>query len=458
MFPGIHPFLFVVGFALLSLGCSPGAREVREPALPDLVVVTLDTTRADHLGSYGYFRETSPHFDAFGEQALVFERHIAPMATTLPTHTSLFTAAHPTEHGVIANVDDEGQRFARAPGLIPFAVFASELGYRTGAFVSATPLKRGSGIEEGFERFDQPRRQNRSAAATTERALSWLAEVEERAPFLLWVHYFDPHGPVDPPAPYDELFAADAALERYLRERRFADESKRPFGGRRVETRPTVNAYDGEIRFMDSEFGRLLGALRARERWAETALVVLADHGESLGQHGIPGHGGLWNEQLRAPLAMRIPGLAPGRNDALISTTDVLPTWLARLALPGIDEWLAQASGRNVLADGAERPFVVSRTSQRKAKLGKPLGFALTTERWKLVRGEDGALALYDLENDPFELAPVEAQPELRTELFEALEAAIARQTARANELGQGSAQAIPQEQLEQLEQLGYIE
>lgn len=442
---------------LVALACEPGeARRASTPAI-DLVIVTLDTTRADHLGTYGYFRDTSPTLDALAMESLVFERHVVPIATTLPTHTTLFTGAHPTEHGVLANVERGGHRVAPAPGLSSFAAFALDAGYRTAAFVSAIPLRRGSGVEQGFEHFDEPKEKHRPGAETTERALAWLRELPVDVRFLLWVHYFDPHGPFEPPAPYSLRYETDDALEAHLSDRRFADGSERPFRGRPVDTRTAINGYDGEIRYMDAQLERLLAGLRERGRWDSIALLVLGDHGESLGQHGVPGHGGLWHEQLRAPLLMRGPGIAPGRSPALISTADVLPTWLHQIELPGREEWLRRTSGRNVLSPGTERLFAISRTSERKVEFGRPLGFAITGLRWKLVIGTDGDETLYDLEEDPYELAPVTGEPATRAALREALADAVQRRRQRALELGRGRSRRLPQEELDRLEQLGYV-
>ena len=173
----------------------------REAPAPNLVFVTLDTTRADHLGLYGYFRDTSPALDAFGSQAIVFERFIVPMATTLPTHASLFTATQPLEHGVLANSTQGGSRFVPSTHLRSLAEVAGAAGWRTAGFVSSAVLKRGSGIETGFDAFDEPEGEQRNAEATTRTALAWL-ESTPRGPFLLWVHYFDAHWPYAPPPAY----------------------------------------------------------------------------------------------------------------------------------------------------------------------------------------------------------------------------------------------------------------
>ena len=143
---------------------------------PNIVLITLDTTRADHLGAYGYFRDTSPRIDAFAEESIVFEHAIAPMATTLPTHVSILTATYPLEHGVLANVMHGGRRFVPAAGLRSFATVCREQGYRTAAFVSAAPLKRDSGIQAGFEEFFEPEKGEASvrAGVTNKELFRWL--------------------------------------------------------------------------------------------------------------------------------------------------------------------------------------------------------------------------------------------------------------------------------------------
>ena len=166
--PRRAPFLLLCG--LLACGST-------EPpaALPNLVVVTLDTTRADHLGLYGYFRDTSPRLDAFAADAVVFDRALAPMATTLATHFSLFTGTHPLVHGVLANGMGNGRRYVGSPRLRSLAARGLEVGYDTAAFVSAMALSEGTGIERGFERFDEPAGASRRYAShTTNAALRWL--------------------------------------------------------------------------------------------------------------------------------------------------------------------------------------------------------------------------------------------------------------------------------------------
>ena len=214
-------WLLLLAVCLALAGCREG---IDVSGHPNIVLITLDTTRADHLGAYGYFRDTSPRIDAFAEQSIVFEHAIAPMATTLPTHVSILTATHPLEHGVLANVMHGGRRFVPAAGLRSFATVCREQGYRTAAFVSAAPLKRDSGIQLGFEVFDEPDESEaeRSGGQTSDAALRWLAGLEA-GPFLLWVHYYDAHWPFAAPAPFGGRYRTDpspGALHRRAPHRR----------------------------------------------------------------------------------------------------------------------------------------------------------------------------------------------------------------------------------------------
>ncbi len=445
--------------AWAPLACGPP----RPPDRPDVLIVTLDTTRADHLGSWGYFRDTSPELDALARESIVFDAAYAPMATTLPTHVSVFTATAPLEHGVLANTTQGGQRFVPAPQLRPAAEVARDAGYSTAAFVSAAPLKRGSGVETGFATFGEPEDKHRPATGTIDAAIGWL-EANGDAPFFLWVHLYDAHWPYAAPAPYDRLYATDAALERWIAERRIPERALRPLVGTVDESRPTINAYDGAIRYQDAELGRLLRRLRDAGRWDSTAILLLGDHGEGLCQHGEPAHGSTWNEQLHAPLLMKIPGGAPRRVAAPTSLVDALPTFLARLRVPGLALPEGQASGRDVLADGAGSGAILSQDTGRERD--QPNRFALRAGRWKYFRIEhgDGSVrdALYDLESDPFELEDVAVQnPERTAALRRAAEMEIRTLRERGEALRGGrvpETRPIDPELLDQLEALGYAE
>jgi arylsulfatase A-like enzyme len=445
-----------------ALGC--GSQALRQD-FPNIVLVTLDTTRADHLGAYGYFRDTSPQLDTLAEESIVFERAIAPMATTLPTHLSILTGSYPLEHGVLANLQHGGLRFVPTPGLRSFATICREAGLRTAAFVSAAPLRRDSGARVGFEVFEEPAElaMQRRGNTTTDAALAWLVGLD-RQPFFLWVHYYDAHWPFEPPEPFGGSFATDAALETYIAERQIPDASFRT-GVAREETRPTVNAYDGDLLYQDAQLGRLLAALRARPDWNHTAVVVVADHGEGLSQHGHAAHGGTWDEQLRVPLLLRIPGEPHRRIDTPVSVVDVIPTLLGRLEAPELHGFLEQASGRDVLAADAAPLPVFAQDSGRMSE-APGYRYALTGARWKYFRNENDGVEpseeLYDLNSDPHELRNVAAlYPDVVRTLSEQLAASLAQQK-RNREARLDRARPAPRPAdpavVEQLRALGYVD
>lgn len=453
------PFRMALVAALTALvvACEPPP-----PALPNLVVITLDTTRADHLGLYGYHRDTSPELDAFAPETIVFERALAPMATTLPTHLSLFTATHPLEHGVLANAHKGGRHFFLAPGLRTFAEVAREAGYTTAGFVSSAPLKEESGVESGFDTYRQPQGKNlaRPGYVTTQEALVWLEAMRE-GPFLLWIHYFDAHWPFTPPKSTAQLFRTDAAAERWLAEREVPKRATR-VGIGEESSRLVLNLYDAELHYQDQQVGQVLAALKARSDWDNTAVLVMGDHGEGLSQHSHPAHGRTWDEQLRVPLLMRIPGETPRREPALLSVVDVLPTFLGLLKTPELDGILAQASGRDRLANASEWQVL----SQDSGRFREADGYryALTTPRWKYIRQEDDSgptlELLFDLEADPFELRDLSAErPEVLAEVRERLAGELAGRLERGRELRPDELPEAPPDPglLQQLRELGYV-
>jgi arylsulfatase A-like enzyme len=431
--------------------------------MPNILLVTLDTTRADHLGAYGYFRDTSPTLDALARQSILFERAIAPTATTLPTHVSILTASYPLEHGVLANLTHGGQRFVPSSKLESFAWIATEAGYQTAAFVSAAPLKSDSGIANGFDFFDQPDRRHRRGRRTTDAALKWLRALKER-PFFLWVHYYDAHYPFKAPAPHGTRFRTDRALEQFIAERRIHDRALRPIIGKFDDARQSINAYDGEIRYQDDQLERLFGTLRSFDEWQKTAVVLIGDHGEGLCQHGEAGHGGTWNEQLQVPMMIRIPGQAPRRVSEVASVVDALPTLVALLGDPALEFSNENVSGRALLASGFQPQPVLSQDTGRPRDV--PYRYSLTSERWKYFRVEhkDGTWTeeLYDLSRDPHELRDVaQLQAEVLQDLRAALQSRLAEQRARGAELrrGQGSEpRELDPAVLEELKALGYVE
>ena len=397
---------------LLSLAACRAAPEPEQVAPPPvieyaerpLVLITIDTLRADHLGSYGYGRDTSPTLDAFGAESVLFERAYSSVGTTLPSLVALFTGLYPLQTGVVMNGS-----FLESSGARPVLLFAEMLrglGYQTAGYVSAAPVKTRSGIDAGMDFYDEPaeRVSQRPANETTDSVLRWLAEQAE-APFLLWVHYFDPHHPYEPPPPYDERFSDTAQIRTFLADRGL-HESEIP------EMVRINDMYDGEIAFTDSEVARLLGALRERGWYDDATVVITSDHGEGLGQHERLTHGRVYDEVLRVPLMIKFPAGFPlngTRIDERVSLIDVVPTLVATLSLPLQQAAVDQFEGRNVFDAGTRREYEFAhRTFRESARLWGPgQKFVLFDRAWKYHLSTEVGDELYDLAADPHELRNV---------------------------------------------------
>jgi len=405
--------------------------------------VSLDTTRADRLSSYGHPRETSPRLSEFAAGGARVELAFAPAATTAPSHASLFTSRYPIAHRVLKN----GVPLPEAEQTL--AELLRARGYQTAAFVSSFVLDARFGLAQGFDLWDaelSPRGAgmqwegrvveggfDRRADATTARALRWLSDRRDPArPFFLFVHYFDPHDPYDPPEPFASRFAGESAAH--------ASSSRE------------LNLYDGELAYTDAALGALLDALDASGLRGDTLAIVFGDHGEGLYDHGHMAHGlHVYDEAVRVPLVLRFPGRIPaGRVLAgPASLLDVLPT---ALELLGIErpEGLAGLSLAPALRGEAEldpeRPiFLYRRHYDGATAFGDltPRGDKLAIRRgqWKYIEGgEQPSRELYDLLADPRERNDVHAElpsraAELAAELHAWRDAHAAADAQPAREL-----------------------
>jgi arylsulfatase A-like enzyme len=412
----------------------------------NLLLVTIDTLRADHTSAYGYARETTPHLEALASEGLLVETAYAPIPVTGPSHASLLTALYPRAHGVVRNgyvLDDAHATVAER---------LRERGYATAAIVSAFPLDPRFGLDRGFEHYDasftreeaslpDPRWEgeplgqpyDRRGDATTERALRWLKDRPVDRPFFLWTHYFDPHTPYAPPVL----------------------QNRWPSGG---DAGP-ADRYDGEIHFADAQIGRLLAALEDEGIGSRTLVVVTADHGEGLGEHGCDEHGpNVYEEAVRIPLILRWPGrLAPGRRlPGPAGLADVAPTVLDLIGLTPLEG----AQGRSLVPaldgrapDGDEREVLLQAEYPGRPGLNV---FGARLGRYKYVESrEGGAIArqeLYDLERDPSELVDLSSQePDQTVRLARVV--ARWRKRIRAPE----SQRAGPESE-EALRALGYVQ
>lgn len=339
----------------LLFGCGP-----KPPPL--LLLITVDTLRADHLGAYGSTLGRTPNLDALAEESLRFTASYAPAAYTLPSMASLHTGLYPEEAGILAN-----HNLFRGSSVTLSEILRLE-GWRTGAVVSNYVLRRGTGIETGFDAFDDQFTQSeanrdqpeRTAQHTTAAALAVLDELLE-APgrgIFLWVHYQDPHGPYLPPDGLRERYL-DAALAESDGQRELPSEGINPMGAipryQLTDDRYDVGfyraGYSGEVQFADDQIGALLAGISTRGLLDDARIAVTADHGESLGEHDYWfSHGELLSDELvRVPLLLHAPGLTPGVRDDIASLIDLLPTLTAMVGI----ELGGSFRGRDLLAAGA---------------------------------------------------------------------------------------------------------
>jgi arylsulfatase A-like enzyme len=443
---------------LLAIGCRPdgGTGPVRA-TYPSIVVITADTLRADHLGCYGYFRDTSPTIDKLAAESVFFTNAVTTMATTLPAHLSLWTSRYPLQTGVTMN----GWKISRdkvGDGQIRlFAEMLKDIGYATAAFVSANPVKSYTGLDAGFDVYNEPRtasgKKRRRAGRTNNAVLMWL-ESQPPEPFFLWVHYFDTHRPYAPPQPFNQAFADGPELQSFLEERQ-AIHPEHP------EVSSSNNLYDGEILYLDSEIERLLQAFKDKQLFDDLVVVFASDHGEGLGEHQRFGHGEIHNEQLQIPLMIKFPskmGLDGQRVDRIVSLTDIVPTLAATLDLELTDGDLEQFVGVNVLSREAERDYAFAqRATYRNRSWGQADKFALIGRKWKFAYDTKLGDSLFDLESDPYETHnAIATHPEVADELRDRLLQMIAEYSA--SERGLEVLEERAPEVLEELRALGYIQ
>jgi choline-sulfatase len=281
-----------------------GAQPAPQGGPTNLLFITIDTLRADRLGAYGFPGAVSPAIDGLARDGVLMEDAIASVPLTRPSHATLFTGRQPYEHGIRDNFSKPLD-----PATPTLATVLKGRGYATGGFIGAYPVSRDSGLQRGFDRYDDPfvaessratreDRSERRGSEVVDQALGWL-RTPRSAPFFAWVHLFDPHHPYDPPAPFAQRFAKDR--------------------------------YAGEVAYTDSQVQRLLDWIDSAGLRSSTLVVVTADHGEGLGDHGEDEHGFfVYDTTLRVPLVLRWPGRLPGgaRVSGQFRSVDLLPTLL----------------------------------------------------------------------------------------------------------------------------------
>jgi len=399
----------------------------------NVLLVTLDTTRADRIGCYGYADAETRALDGLARDGVLFESCITPTAFTLPSHASIMTGLYPDSHGVPLN---GGVALADAQTTI--AERLSEAGYRTGAFVGAFVLDGRWGLEQGFEHYDDNfelksgekldlARTQRPADQVVDVALAWLGQDDTR-PFFAWVHMYDPHGPYEPPEPWRSRLNDSLS-----------------------------HLYDGEIAFADSQVGRLLEWLRSRGLDKRTIVVVVGDHGEGLGAHGEAEHGYfVYDYAVHVPFIVRFPvaGFRGVRVPAQVRTIDVFPTIL-ELVAPAVPFEAHGESLMPLLADPnrAQPRYAFSESVSTSLQYGWSALYSIRTLAYKYI--EAPKPELYDLHEDPNEVDNVVSRlPEVATELRHELLRIREEMNAKKPETQEAN---IDEETMRRLAALGYV-
>ena len=333
--------------AVFLAGCTPGPVAPGSPTVPDVVLVSIDTLRADHLGSYGYERPTSPFIDSLATAGLRWDHARSPSPWTLPSHVTMLSGVLPHHH---LSVEDD---IGIAPDLPLLAESMATGGFATGGFTSTLFVSRKYGFERGFDHFDdggiETSKQNLAGEVTAtgvvDGALKWMSRRETGEPVFLFLHFYDTHYAYDPPAPYNTLFdrAPTADDPTYKTYHHYL---KHPLSEEQLAHQ--VAQYDEAIRYVDAEIERLHAAMAAAGR--DATWVITADHGEEFGERGSWGHAHtLYPEQLRVPLVMsgaRVP--TQGVVGQVVGLEDIAPT-LAGL----VGAQLAAGDGRALELDPA---------------------------------------------------------------------------------------------------------
>jgi arylsulfatase A-like enzyme/Flp pilus assembly protein TadD len=343
----------------------------------NVVVITIDTLRADHLGCYGDKQIRTPNIDALAADGVRFERAYTPVPVTLPAHTVIFTGTYPMFSGMH---DFSGNKLS--PSRPTLASVLKQHGYATGAVIGSAVLDSRFGLNQGFDfyydhfdfnRLDESNLEEmeRPGNLVADVALDWLAK-NHRDKFFLWMHLYDPHYPYRPPPPYDQQYKD--------------------------------RLYDGEIAFADAQVGRLIAYLKANELYRNTLIVLTGDHGESLGEHGEKTHGFfIYNVTLHVPVIIRLPGSPRGKTvSEMISLADLMPTVLQTLKF----DVPAQVQGASLLPLMAVNKSEDSRSLYAETFLPR-LHFnwselrGVETDRYQFIDAPKPEL--YDLSKDPGE-------------------------------------------------------
>ena len=414
---------------------------------PDLILVSIDTLRPDHLGCYGYPRDTSPEIDRLAETAVRFETAIAQAPSTLPSHASILSSMLPSQHGAL---------YSRNQGLADEIFTVTEAlrdaGYRTSAFTGGGQMAPEFNLNQGFEVYLS---EHGTLPEKVEHAIEWLKKLPSNEPAFIFLHTYDVHHAYEPDAKTMARF--DSGYEGKLPDRIEVDLLKRINGHRGMEPleidaadlQHIINAYDAEIAEMDVGIGELIDKLKRIGRYQNTVVIITSDHGEEFGEHGRVGwHShNLYDHQLKVPLILRLP------NDKYAGTVvrpqvrgiDLAPTLLELAGVEAPPSFQGQSLLLRLGPDADTEHWLAR--SERDGKKD-PLDVSLRDGRFKWYKGR-----LFDLQEDPLEQHDrSDLHPEVAARLDTELKKKIPPMITSAREL------MLEKETRRRLKELGYAD
>jgi len=423
---GIAAAVVIAGAAIYFAARGPGKSGVKRDSRLNVLLVTLDTTRADRLGCYGYIGGKTPNLDALARGGVLFQNVYAQVPLTLPSHCSIMTGTTPLAHGVHNNGS-----YVLAPDRTTLAERLKARGFRTAAFVASFSVDSRFGLDQGFDLYDdsfeaglpfKPLNSERRADTVAALFSAWL-DGQAGEPFFAWVHFFDPHFPYRPPAPYDREFSS--------------------------------NPYDGEIAFMDEAIGAVVGKLREKNLAGRTLVVLAGDHGEAFGEKVETGHGVfLYDQTLKVPLILHAPGHLPGGTvvPTRVRLTDIVPTVLDMVGLPVPAELEGQslvplAGGK----EGRDRETYIE-TFYPRENYGWSELVGLVSGDWKYIRAPKPEL--YNLRTDP---AETRNEAGSAGKIVASLDRKVEDLVRKSAGLAAGPNRPLTAEEQERLRSLGYV-
>lgn len=430
---------------------------------PNIILIVVDTLRPDHLGTYGYKKDTSPTVDALAEDGVVFENAFAQAPGTVPSVASLMSGYLPHEVQVYTNNHP-----------LPFEVktmaeYLKDDGYSTYAVIGNFMLEMKKKFFQGFDVYDDRMEDTeivrnmseRIAENQTRRAIELLKEQKSKGDgkFFMWLHYQDPHGPYMPPPPYNEMFYDKNEKPRDLpvgdKNKGLNIIPKYQKLGDHTDTAYYISQYDGEIRYFDQHLKRLIDTLKELDMYDDSMIIFTADHGEGMGEHGLyfAHEDYLYDSLIHVPLIVKYDKKGVRRKEN-VQLMDLLPTILSVAGIPGDPGF----RGKNILMEQPVDREIFSHYSMRDNKAFEEKDIsALIVDNYKIIY-ERGKMNFYNIKNDPNEEHDISGKPEVAGRLKEMKKRLLAIRSVDTLKLkSSNKASDLSEEEKEKFRSLGYL-